>query len=355
MRRDPRRARIGAFDVSLIVALAVHVAALVAIERVPLHATPPVSPPEFVDVSMLLPSEPQAPSREFPADTPAPVRSSSESDGERRARATAGAVAHLEWPSPQTASSSEATVEPGETGSGAKPRTESGPTWSLNQLGIGDQNPFLGDRPKQGEAGSPESRLNESLRAEIADADVAKGITRGGPVIAALRLATFEVATPNNGTAAFLATTDATGLVVTLEPTDVSSHYSAWQKVAERALVQLKSKRLRVPQGSNGLSVRLEVASRVQLPSGRDPGLGVSALGIPLKNGDGKRSTRIDILKPGIDLKTVEVPSASGGDPQKLPTLKLGANLFGLDGDPVDIAAKAQRIVRVRIVNERPL
>lgn len=360
MNRKPRWPRVGAFEVSVGLAFAMHAVAFFSTRN--LSASRRViqaAQPTFVDVSMLLPPEAaETRVRGLAPEPSAPTEGSPNTEGLGRARATTGAVAHMEWPSTRSGDRAERTGETGEPGEIAresKSRADAGPTLSLNQLGIGGQNPFLGDRPKQRESGSPEERLNDSLRAEIADADVAAGITRGGPVISAVRLATFEVATPNNGTASFLATTDATGLVVAIEPTHVSSHYSAWQKVAARALVQLKSKRLRVPAGSNGLSVRLEVASRVQLPSGRDPGLGVSALGIPVKKGDGKQSTRVDILKPAVDLQTVEVPSASGGDPQKLPMLKLGVNLFGLDGDPVDIGAQARRIVHVRIVNERPL
>jgi hypothetical protein len=357
MRRDPRRRRISAFEVALGVAFAAHAIALFAMRCKPdsLRSAPAV-PLAFVDVAELLPSESFDSNRaEAPTDAPTAVSEAHRFEGQSRTRATTGAVAHLEWPSSKSAGSSDATLDPGVPNGESKASAESGPSLSLNQLGVGEVNPFLGDRPKPGEADTAESRLNDSLRAEIVDADVRVGLTRGGPIISALRLATFEVATPKDGTAGFVAITDTTGLVVTLEPTDVSSHHAAWQKVAERALVQLKSKRLRIPEGSKGLSVRLEVTSRVQLPSGRDPGFGVSALGVPIKKGDGKQSTRIDLLKPGIDLKTTDIPSSSAGDPQRLPTLKLGVNLFGLDGDPVDIGAKAQRTVRVRILNERPL
>jgi hypothetical protein len=359
MNRERRGPRISAFMVSVSVALALHAAAFFAMRNLSAsRRAGPAAPPAFVDVSMLLLREFAETARELPPDTSTPTNGSTSAERQGGARATAGAVAHLEWPSTRSGDEAEPTgenAEHSESGTESKPRAETGPTLSLNQLGIGGQNPFLGDRPRPGDAGTAESRLNDSLRAEIADSDVAAGLTRGGPVISALRLATFEIATPNNGTAGFMATTDATGLVVTLEPTNVSSHFSAWQKVADHALVQLKGKRLRIPEGSKGLTVRLEIVSRIQLPSGRDPGLAVSALGIPIKKGDGKQSTRIDILKPGIDLKSVEAPSASSEEPQKLPMLRLGVNLFGLDADPVDIAAKAQRIVRVRVVNERPL
>lgn len=349
--------RFGAFDISVGLALAVHAMALFAMRSLSEspRAVLPVTPRPYVDVSLLLPLEAHdEETRQASADGRAPTDGPASAEAQSRTRATTGAVASLEWPSPKSGDQAEATMQ-GEASDGAKPPAEPGPSLSLNQLGIGDQNPFLGDRPKADAPGSAESRLNESLRAEIADADVHAGLTRGGPVISALRLATFEVATPNNGTASFLARTDATGLVVSLEPTDVSSHYAAWQKVARRALGQLKGKRLRVPDGSQGLSVRLEVVSRIQLPSGRDPGLGVSALGLPIKKGDGEHSTRIDILKPSVDLRSIDVPGTTGADPHGLPTLRLGVNLFGLDADPVDVGAKAQRIVRVRVVNERPL
>jgi hypothetical protein len=234
-------------------------------------------------------------------------------------------------------------------------RVEPGPTLSLNQLGIGGQNQFLGNRPTPDAKGGAESRLEESMRAEIVASDADVGLARGGAVADAIRSATSVVDSPRNGTAVFLARTDAAGLVVVLEPTSVSSDFSAWQNVAKRALHTLRDKRLRIPRGAQGLSISLEVRSHVQLPSGHDPGLAVSALGIPLKKGDGKNSSRIDILKPDLGVDVVENPTSSSDDPQKLPRLRAGINVFGLSADPMDIGAVPRRVLHVRVLSERPL
>jgi hypothetical protein len=193
------------------------------------------------------------------------------------------------------------------------------------------------------------------MRADIMASDTEVGLTRGGAIADAIRAATSVVDSPRNGTAVFLARTDAAGLVVVLEPTSVSSHFSAWQNVAKRALRSLRDMRLLVPQGAQGLSITLEVRSRVQLPSGHDPGLAVSAFGIPLKKGEGKNSSRIDILKPDLGVDMVENPLSSGDDAQKLPRLRAGISIFGLGADPMDIGAKARRVVHVRVLSERPL
>jgi len=64
------------------------------------------------------------------------------------------------------------------------------------------------------------------------------------------------------------------------------------------------------------VKLTVEVTSHLELPSGRDPGLEVDAFGIPIKKGDGPRSTKLDLLNPLHPLSAIV-----------------------LDGDPADAVA----------------
>jgi hypothetical protein len=236
---------------------------------------------------------------------------------------------------------------------GDAPSREAGPSLSLSALGVGSSNVFLApDRPAPaGEAA--ERRLETSMQTEILQADQQRGLGRGGPIVTALRSAVYASDTPPNGRAELLGVIDSGGRVTRLDVLSVSSEHPRWREIARRALAALSDKHLRT--APRGLSVRLEVVSRVQLPSGHDPGLGVSIAGIPVKEGDGKHSTSIDILKPRAGVEMVDVPDPGGGDPLRLPILKYGITLFGVGGDPADIGAVPQRIVHVRVLEEKAL
>ena len=44
--------------------------------------------------------------------------------------------------------------------------------------------------------------------------------------------------------------------------------------------------------------MRIEIVSELKLPSGHDPGVDVSILGVPITKGDGKQATQVKILDP---------------------------------------------------------
>jgi hypothetical protein len=76
---------------------------------------------------------------------------------------------------------------------------------------------------------------------------------------------------PSEGEASFTVQTDREGRVasVTLGETRGGASWSEVTAALRRALA---SKRLRVPRGSNGLSIEVLVQAKVQLPSGARPG-----------------------------------------------------------------------------------
>jgi hypothetical protein len=174
-------------------------------------------------------------------------------------------------------------------------------------------------------------RLDRALSQGLHDQKTALGLGAGSPVMRTLEATVYGSTAPLNGNALFTFIIDSEGKLVSSSLGEVSSDRDKWERVARQAAQALAQRQLPVPKGR---SVRLTVAvtSHLELPSGADPGLDVRALGIPLKKGDGPRSTRIDILNP----------------------LNPAAPL-SLLGDPADLGGKARRMVRSHVVSEELL
>jgi hypothetical protein len=138
---------------------------------------------------------------------------------------------------------------------------------------------------------------------------------------------------------------------------DASERWDEWNEIASALANALRGRPLRVPAGTRGMAITVEVTSRAALPSGFGPGVDVSLLNIPLKKApaDQKRPRRVEILK--IDPKVEVVPpDPSLSSPFKLPSVRIQlGTFFGLAFDPVDIGVPAQRVVHARVVKERTL
>ena len=99
----------------------------------------------------------------------------------------------------------------------------------------------------------------------------------------------------------------------------------------------------------HGATIAIRVTSRETLPSGADPGLGISVLGIPIQKGQGEKSAQIDILDitPKLEVEEVELDS---GQVMKVPVVRL-PRIFAIAADPADIGSPAQRVVHARVVS----
>ena len=75
--------------------------------------------------------------------------------------------------------------------------------------------------------------------------------------------------------------------------------------------------------------------------------LALSLLGIPLQEGRGERSARIDILEvvPELGLSKIRLPS---GETLEIPTVTLG-RILNIQLDPADLGSPAQRVVHARV------
>lgn len=211
-----------------------------------------------------------------------------------------------------------------------------GPRLSLAQLGVGADNPFL-DRqadPAAARAAKAERvkrRLDRALAQGLLDHDSANGRGAGSPVMRTLEANIYASTVPLNGSAHFIFVIDSEGKVVSSTLGEASGDREAWVRVARQTAQALSTRKLQVPKGK---SVRLTVAvtSRLQLPSGADPGVAVDVLGLPIKKGGGPRSTRVDLLNP------------------KNPLAPLS-----LAGDPADIGQVPRRVVHSHVVSEELL
>jgi hypothetical protein len=209
------------------------------------------------------------------------------------------------------------------------------PHLSLAQLGIDGSNPFL-DRKgpaevKAARAARVKARLDKALAQGIVNQDAAAGRGSGSPVLRALEGLVYASALPLNTHATLSFVIDSSGKVVSTSLGEADVDRPTWLRIAHETARALATRTLPVPQGK---SVRLTVAitSRLELPSGADPGLEVDVLGIPVKRGAGPRSTKLDLLNP-----------------------KNGLVPLSLLGDPADAASRPRRMVNAHVVSEELL
>ncbi len=157
------------------------------------------------------------------------------------------------------------------------------------------------------------------------------GLGPEGPVLRALGDATTASFAPVKGRAVFRAVADATGMIVGIDVISCDGGRAGWANAAELAREALKGEKLRMPSTAKRAEMRIEIVSELKMPSGHDPGVGVSILGLPITKGDGAQATKVDILDP------------------------FTLNAFALAGDPVDIGAKSRRVVRTRLLDSEVL
>ncbi len=163
------------------------------------------------------------------------------------------------------------------------------------QLGVTGNRTFATPPPPISDNEIVRQRVQHSIQDGLRDQEVASGDPVSGPIVHALEEGTRASLAPINGRATFDAVLDAGGVVLSIGTVDSTSNRSDWDTVARTSAATLIGKRLRTSK--NGLVVRIEVTSRVQLPSGSLPGVG----GDVLKDSSGDKSTphagQVSVLK----------------------------------------------------------
>jgi hypothetical protein len=243
---------------------------------------------------------------------------------------------------PLSASESEVEVDAAPAGAGEASADETpappaasaqAPHLSLAALGVDGQNPFLdrGDpaTARAAKAARVKRRLDHALAQGLNDKDVAVGRGAGGPVLRAFEAATYASTAPLNGSASFVLVIDSSGKLVSSVLGKTDGDREAWARVARQTVQALAQRKLQVPRGKS-VQLAIEVTSHLELPSGADPGVELSAQGVPLKKGGGPRSTKLNITIFPFPTATVY-------------------------GDPADIGSRPRRMVHAHVVSEELL
>jgi hypothetical protein len=369
--REPGAHRIG---VALAVALGLHAALFVALASRP-RAAPSATTATTAGVELAIDveaPEPEVPASKAPAATPpaseAPAATPFAALERALPEATARTAEPASEPSPESAPAETPAPAPSagiESAAAAAPAAT--PALGLAALGIGHalSAEVLGTalegtgtapsqlqraedtaRARRTDSDSTkersEARLEHSLRTDLAVRDQKRGLGPEAPVVLALERLTYEDATTApNGEATVRVRVDGNGMLTTAELVAASSDTDAWRRILEMLMKELGREPLpRVPP--RGASIEIKLVSREQLPSGASPGLQVDVLGIPVSRGRGPNPTKITLLSP----VAIQVPIPGDPDGVTLPFIGLG---FGVFGDPVDIGAKARRVVRARV------
>ncbi len=337
----------GRFRVAhVVVAIAVHGAALLVLSRVPIREPRQAAEP-LIEITSLEPS----------ADEP---RSSAAADDEPRPEPLAAASTEAPVPralgvlvprAESTASEppSAPADEPSPAPPAGVPAPARGPVVPLTtrELGLASgPNPFL-PRSEQAVALAESRRaVDRALKDPARERETELGLGPEGPVLTALGEATSRSTAPVRGRAVFVATADESG-VFALELRDAEGSRAGWDDARTIALAALKGKKLRLPAGATRAVMRLEVRSDWKLPGGQDPGTNVSVLRIPVGKGETKDSTRVTILDPIPKLRVTEIPLPNG---VKIPVPSVEIDLFSTNADPANTGAKPRRVVHAHVI-----
>lgn len=187
----------------------------------------------------------------------------------------------------------------------------------------------------------------------LLDHDRALGLGADGPVIGALETAAYAAPLPSDEARCVVdVTIGADGEVTSIAVGETNGERGLWERLAKDALALVRGKRAHVPAGAKGVALRIELTSRVQLPSGHAPSTSVSVLGLPAKKGHGKDPVAVTILDPLP--KLTDVPLDREGK-IKVPIPMVNLTIFGTNADPTDLSMAVRRVIGAKVLSERLL
>lgn len=295
---------------------------------------------------VLAPAPAPVPRTESPESVPAPGAAHVASVADAR-----GARVERAEPTPEpNAAAVETSARPRDGGDAAPTTNEpqalviTGPR-SMDALGIGGRNPLFPKSEAEVEAAEQKRLRDRTLRDPARERELALGLGPEGPVLRALSEATSQSTAPVKGRAVFVAKTGPSGEVESIELHDAEGGRGGWAEAGRLALEALRGKKLRLSGGTTRAVMRLEVTSAVKLPSGHDPGTELTIFHVPVTKGEGKDSTKVRVLQPEIGV--ADIPIAPGVV-LKMPYFSM--TILGTNGDLVDIANAARRVVHTRVL-----
>jgi hypothetical protein len=170
---------------------------------------------------------------------------------------------------------------------------ESRRRFTLDQLSIGKPNlhTLPGIEPTQPVARA-EHGLERNLAQGALEADKQRSMTPDVWISRVINQSATGLAPPRS-VATISVVLDGNGKVTSAHVLQANSGFELWKRVALRSQNELSARRLHNPVG-RPLKLTFEVESKVQLPSGRSPGTGVSVLGIPLEEPEQTRCQRAE-------------------------------------------------------------
>ena len=337
---------------ALSAAAVLHVAIAGLLVLVPAQPRPLAAPASLLDEAEIAIEVSPEPVGE-PREAPKPASSSALPAAASTPSARASAVG-----APHEASVSSVTTPgavPGDGTAFADEAAAAGPAIVTSHsaspdigLALGGQNGFVtaaarGEAPNGAPAvtGSGGERPRSAAEAKRAAQSVLRGtglahdreigLGPEGPVLHALGDATMASFAPVKGRAVFRAVADGTGMIVGIEVLSCDGGRDGWVNAAELARQALKGKKLRPPSAATQAEMRIEIVSEMKMPSGHDPGVDVSVLGLPIAKGDGPQSTQVRILDP------------------------FSLSFLAGTADPSDVGAKPRRVVHTRVLDSKVL
>jgi len=333
---------------ALVAAVVLHVAIAGLVVLVPVQPRRLAAPASSVD------APPSAPDAEIAIEvSPQPVADPRENEGSESPAGssrsdvapTPAAKARATTPRATAAVSPPSGSEPAGVGPAIVTSRAAAPDLGLT---LGAQNTFVTSAARGEAANGPPAattspgagppsaaeskrRANAMLRGTGQARDRELGLGPEGPVLHALGDATMASFAPVKGRAVFRAIADGAGMIVGIEVLSCDGGRDGWVNAAELAREALKGKKLRLPSAATQAEMRIEIVSEMKMPSGHDPGVDVSVLGLPITKGDGPQSTQVRILDP------------------------LSLSFLAGTADPSDIGAKPRRVVHTRILDSKVL
>jgi hypothetical protein len=176
-------------------------------------------------------------------------------------------------PSPETSTSttqSEIEAVPA-TSSSAMPL---GPS----SLGLGGSRSFSMEIARQPLPDDSNENFQHAINDPIHDHERLNGSLTSGPFAQELERATrADPGSPFEGRALFAISVDEVGLVVNVQVAESTGDRHAWEDVGKRVLNAMAQKRVRVPPNAKGVAMKIEISSKVTLPSGARHPLTVSS------------------------------------------------------------------------------
>lgn len=342
---------------SLVLALTVHVGAVIWLAARPAPPrTGAVAAPGEIDLSDE--ALPRTDTTQIPAAVPAPIAHHGNLGSiERASPASHGGPAPPAPRPPAPPDWGPGDWGPGDRGPGigaAVPQevTDAGPprataTLSLEAMGMGGPNRFLRGNANTDEVATDreraEARVTHAMLQPLAERDGALGLGPEGPFLSAMQSSVYGSHLPLRGQATIDLEFESGGGLRTA--TVVSSDAAAddWAEVLAQARAQTTRR-----EGSRGRGqrVRIAVSTDKLMPSGRHPGVAVDVLGVPLKEGEGPKSTKLSVLgRPKVVMLDAGVIA--------LPMLVVP--LAELNADPADLGAAPRRVVHTRVVSRQVL